>query len=127
MHLLNHLLSNIAVDYYRSIHPFLGSPFHQKVVNQISDVVSGVNQMKLLGKMWQRSDQVPVFDAIAMKDNEDEEVNDTYINNCFNQIISQFVLCERASTDVLRTMSIPNNSTPSTSVTATCWLQTVKP
>ena len=62
-----------------------------------------------------------------MKDNEDEEVNDTYINNCFNQIISQFVLCERASTDVLRTMSIPNNSTPSTSVSATCWLQTVKP
>ena len=62
-----------------------------------------------------------------MKDNEDEQVNDTHINNCFNQIISQFVSCERASTDVLRTTSIPNNSTPSTSVTATCWLKTVKP
>ena len=61
-----------------------------------------------------------------MKDNEDEEVNDTYINNCFN-FISQFVLCERASTDVLRTMSIPNNSTPSTGVTATDRLQTMNP
>ena len=49
MLLLIHLLSNIAVIYYRSIHPFLGSPFHQKVVVQISGLKSGVNQMKLLG------------------------------------------------------------------------------
>ena len=45
MFLLILFLSNIAVNYYRSIHPFLGSPFHQKVVIQISGVVSGVNQM----------------------------------------------------------------------------------
>ena len=51
----------------------------------------------------------------------------THINNCFNQFISQFVSCERASTDVLRTTSIPLTSSPSTSVTATCWLKTVKP
>ena len=62
-----------------------------------------------------------------MKDNEDKQVNDNHINNCFNQTISQFVLYKRASTDVLWTMSIPLNSTPSTSVTASCWLQTVKP
>ena len=42
------MLSNIAVNYYRSIHPFLGSPFHQKVVVQINGVVSGVNWMKVL-------------------------------------------------------------------------------
>ena len=42
------MLSNIAVNYYRSIHPFLGSPFHQKVVVQINGVVSGVNRMKVL-------------------------------------------------------------------------------
>ena len=51
----------------------------------------------------------------------------THINNCFNQFISQFVSCERASTDILRTTSIPLTSTPSTSVTVTCWLKTVKP
>ena len=40
MLLLVHLLSIIDVNYYRSIHPFLGSPFHQqKVVYQISGVV----------------------------------------------------------------------------------------
>ena len=74
-----------------------------------------------------RSDQAPVFNVNAMKDNEDEQVNDTHINNCFNQIISQFVSCERASTDILRTTSIPLTSTPSTSVTVTCWLQTMNP
>ena len=46
MLLLIHLLSSIAVDYYRSIHPltFLGSPFHQKVVVQIR---SGTGTMTL--------------------------------------------------------------------------------
>ena len=49
MHLLVHLSSNIAVNYYSSVHPSLGSPLHEKVVVQISGVVSGVNQTKLLG------------------------------------------------------------------------------
>ena len=62
-----------------------------------------------------------------MKDNEDEQVNDTHINKCFNQALSEFVFCKRAATDVLRTTSIPLNSTPSTSVTATHRLQTAKP
>ena len=46
MLLLIHLLSKIAVDSYRSIHPpsFLGSPFHQKVVVQIR---SGTGTMTL--------------------------------------------------------------------------------
>ena len=42
--------------------------------------------------LWQRSDQAPVFYVIAMKDNKDEQVNYTHINNCFNQTISEFVL-----------------------------------
>ena len=54
-------------------------------------------------------------------------MNDTHIYNCFNETISQFVLCKRASTDVLWTMSIPLNSTPSTRVTATDRLQTRNP
>ena len=62
-----------------------------------------------------------------MKDNEDEQVNDTHINKCFNQALSEFVFCKRAATDVLRTTSIPLNSTPSTSRTATDRHQTVKP
>ena len=40
MLLLIHLLSSIAVNYYRSIYPFLGSPLHENVVVQISGVVS---------------------------------------------------------------------------------------
>ena len=60
-----------------------------------------------------------------MKDNEDQQVNDTHIDNCFNQTISEFVFCKRAATDVLRTTSLPLNTTPS--VTATDRLQTVKP
>ena len=51
--------------------------------------------------LWQRSDQAPVFYVIAMKDNMDEQVNYTHINNCFNQTISEFVFCKRAATDVL--------------------------
>ena len=39
-----------------------------------------------------------------MKDNEDKQLNDTHINNCFNQTISQLVLYKRASTDVLWTV-----------------------
>ena len=62
-----------------------------------------------------------------MKDNKAEQVNDTHINNCFNQTISEFVFCKRAATDVLRTTSIPLDSTPSTSVTATDRLQTMNP
>ena len=61
----------------------------------------------------QRLDQAPVFDVIAMKDNEDKQVNDTHINNCFNQTISEFVFCKRAATDVLKTTLIPLNSIPS--------------
>ena len=49
MHLLIHLLFNIALNFYRSIHPLLGSPLHENVVVQISGVVSKVNQTKLLG------------------------------------------------------------------------------
>ena len=64
---------------------------------------------------------------LHMKENEDEQVNDIYINNYFNQTISDFGFCKCAATDVLKTTSIPLNSTPSTSVTATCWLQTMKP
>ena len=51
--------------------------------------------------LWQRSDQAPVFYVIAMEDNEDEQVNYTHINNCFNQTISEFVFSKRAATDVL--------------------------
>ena len=47
MLLLIHLLSNIVVNYFRSIHPLLGSPFHKRVVVQINGVVSGENQTKL--------------------------------------------------------------------------------
>ena len=50
-----------------------------------------------------------------MKDNEDEQVNDTHII-CF---------CKRAAIDVLNTTSIPLNSTPLTSVTATDRLLTM--
>ena len=86
MLLLVHLMSNIAVYCYRFIQPpFLGSPFNQKVMVQIS------------------------------QSNEDEQVNDTHINNCFNQTISQFVRCKLSATDVLSTSSIPLNSSPSTS------------
>ena len=60
-----------------------------------------------------------------MKENEDEQVNGTHINNCFNQTISEFVFCKRAATDVLKTTLISLNSTPSTSVTATDRLQTM--
>ena len=129
MLLLIHLLSNISVNYYRSIHPLLGSPFHKKGgrSNQWcskwskSDETVGIitdewstntwpeqRKMSIHAGLWQRSDQAPV--------NEDEQVNDTHINNCFNQTISQFVLYKRASTDVLWTLSIPLNSTPSTCV-----------
>ena len=61
--------------------------------------------------LWQRSDQAPVFYVIAMKDNKDEQVNYTHINNCFNQTISEFVFCKRAATDVLKTTSIPTQFT----------------
>ena len=54
-----------------------------------------------------------------MKDNKDEQVNDTYINNYFNQTISEFVFCKCAATDVLKTTLFLLNSTHSTSVTAT--------
>ena len=60
-----------------------------------------------------------------MKDNEDEQVNDTQKKSCFNQAISEFVFCKRAATYVLKTTLIPLNSTPSTSVTATDRLQTM--
>ena len=60
-----------------------------------------------------------------MKDNEDEQMNDTQIKNCFNQATSEFVFCKRAATDVLKTTLISLNSTPSTSVTATDRLQTM--
>ena len=73
-----------------------------------------------------RSDQAPVFNVNAMKDKEDEQVNDSQINSCFNQTISEFVFCKCAATDVLKTTLIPLNSTPSRSVTATDRLQTVK-
>ena len=46
---------------------------------------------------------------------------------CQTSLISEFVFCKRAATDVLWIMSIPFNSTPSTSVTGTDRLQTVKP
>ena len=72
--------------------------------------------MSILAGLWQSPDQAPVFDVIAMKDNEDKQLNDTHINNCFNQTISQFVLYKRASTDVLWNVSIPLNSTPSACV-----------
>ena len=49
MFLLISFFFNIAVNYYRFLHPLLGSPSHQKVVIQISGVVSGVNRMELLG------------------------------------------------------------------------------
>ena len=57
--------------------------------------------MSIHAGLWQRSDQAPVFDVIAMKDNEDEHVNDTHINNCFDQTIFQFVLSKLAFTDAL--------------------------
>ena len=60
-----------------------------------------------------------------MKDNKDEQVNYTHINNCFNQTISEFVFCKRAATYVLKTTLIPLNSTPSTRLTATDRLQTM--
>ena len=64
----------------------------------------------------------------TLKNNEDEQVNDTHINNCFNQTISEFVFCKRAATEVLKTTLIPLSSTPSsTSVTATDRLQTMNP
>ena len=75
--------------------------------------------------LWQRSDQAPVFYVIAMKDNKDEQVNYTHINNCFNQTISEFVFFQTRCYWCPAT--IPLNSTPSTSVTATERLQTVKP
>ena len=80
--------------------------------------------MSIQAGLWQRSDQAPFFNVIAMKDNEDEQVNDTHINNCFNQTISEFVFCKRAATDVLRTTSIPLNSTPSTTNECDCNCQT---
>ena len=54
-------------------------------------------------------------------------MNDSHIYSCFNQTISEFVFCKRTATDVLRTTSIPLKSTPSTSVTKTDRLQTLKP
>ena len=39
--------------------------------------------------------------VIAMMDNKDEQVNDTHINNCFDQTIFQFVLSKLAFTDAL--------------------------
>ena len=51
--------------------------------------------MSINAGLWQkRSDQAPVFNVIAMKDNEDEQMNDTHINNCFNQTISEFVFLQ---------------------------------
>ena len=51
--------------------------------------------MSIHAGLWQkRSDQAPVFNVIAMKDNEDEQMNDTHINNCFNQTISEFVFLQ---------------------------------
>ena len=41
--------------------------------------------------------------------------------------IFQFVLCKHTDTEALRTTLIPLNSTTPTSVTATCWLQTMNP
>ena len=54
--------------------------------------------------------------VIALKDKADEQVNENHINNCFNPTISQFVLCKRASTDVLWTTSIPLSSTSTPSM-----------
>ena len=56
--------------------------------------------MSVHAGLWQRSDQAPVFNVIAMKDTEGEQVNDAHINNCLNQTISEFVFCKRAATDV---------------------------
>ena len=75
--------------------------------------------MSIHAGLWQRSDQAPVFDVIARKDNDDEQVNDTYINNYFNQTISDFGFCKCAATDVLKTTLFLFNSTHSTSATAT--------
>ena len=61
---------------------------------------------------WTVTKVRPVFNVISMMDNEDERMNDTHINNCFNQTISEFVFCKRAATDVLRTTSIPLDSAP---------------
>ena len=47
--------------------------------------------MSVHAGLWQRSDQAPVFNVIAMKDTEGEQVNDAHINNCLNQTISEFV------------------------------------
>ena len=69
--------------------------------------------------LWQRSDQAPVFYVIAMKDNKDEQVNYTHINNCFNQTISEFVFCKRAATDVLLRSGIVD---PTTAVKAFVWI-----
>ena len=47
--------------------------------------------------------------------------------NCFDQTISNVFFFKCAATDVLKITSIPLNSTPSTSVTATDRLQTMNP
>ena len=72
--------------------------------------------MSIHAGLWQRSEQAPVFNVIPMKDNEDEQVNDTHINNCFNQTISNVYFCKRAATDILKTTSIPLKFTPSTTL-----------
>ena len=54
-----------------------------------------------------------------MKDNKDEQVNYTHINNCFNQTISEFVFCKRAATDVLLRSGIVD---PTTAVKALVWI-----
>ena len=46
-----------------------------------------------------------------MMDNEDERMNDTHINNCFNQTISEFVFCKRAATDILLRSGIVDPTT----------------
>ena len=49
------------------------------------------------------------------------------LSNIINQPISEFVFCKRAATDVLRTTSIPLNSAPLKSVTATDRIETMNP
>ena len=60
---------------------------------------------------WTVTKVRPVFNVISMMDNEDERMNDTHINNRFNQTISEFIFCKRAATDVLKTTSIPTQFT----------------
>ena len=100
MHLLNHLLSNIAVDYYRSIHPFLGSPFHQKVVVQISGVViigEYLNSQRIHGPS--RGNFPYMLDCDKDQTKYLSSMSSLW-RTTRNETISQFVLCKRVSTDV---------------------------